>query len=115
MSRLGAWTPGSLEERIDRIESLASIHQLVSRYALALDSRNMDDLVALFVQDVRVGRGASGRPALKEWYTTVMRQWGVSVHLVANHIIDFDDADHASGIVYCHDELEALDGTTWEK
>ena len=29
-----------------------------------------------------------------------------SVHMTANHVIDFDDADHARGIVYCHDELE---------
>ena len=114
MSRLGAWKPATLEERIDRLESLASIRQLASRYALALDSRNMDDLVDLFVADVRVGGGTSGRPALKEWYSTVMRDWRVSVHLVANHTIDFEDCDHASGIVYCHDELESLDGSTWE-
>ena len=29
----------------------------------------------------------------------------MSVHFVGNHVVDFDDADHARGIVYCHDEL----------
>src|SRR5436305_533073 len=86
MSRLGSWTPDSLDARVDRLESLAAIRQLAARYALALDSRNMDELVDLFVPEVRVGRDATGRAALKEWYSTVMREWRVSVHLVANHI-----------------------------
>jgi hypothetical protein len=42
MSRLGAWTPVGLEERLDRMESLAAIRQLPYRYALAVDSRDMD-------------------------------------------------------------------------
>ena len=32
-----------------------------------------------------------------------------SCHFVGNHVVDFDDADHAHGIVYCHDELEYPD------
>jgi hypothetical protein len=114
MGRLGEWAPGTLEERVDRLESIAAIGQLASRYALALDSRNMDDMVALFVENVRVGRDKAGRAALKEWYTEVMRAFGVSVHFVGNHIIDFDDADHASGIVYCHDELQSTSAGTWD-
>ncbi len=34
----------------------------------------------------------------------------VSVHFVGNHVVDFDDADHARGIVYCHDELGRPNG-----
>lgn len=112
MSRLGEWQPATLEERLDRIESLAQIHQLPSRYALALDSRDMDTLVALFVPDVRVGREQRGRDALKAWFTETMRRPHTSIHLVGNHIVDFDDADHARGIVYCRDELEQPDA--WE-
>ena len=114
MSRLGPWQPATLEERIDRMESLAEIQQLPYRYALCLDSRDMDSLVELFVPDVRVGRDRSGRDALKEWFTETMAKPGVSVHFVGNHIIDFDDADHARGIVYCHDELERPVAGKWE-
>ena len=57
MSRLGPWEPSSLEERIDRLESLAAIRQLPYRYTLGVASRYMDLLVDLFVPDVRVGRG----------------------------------------------------------
>ena len=114
MSRLGPWQPDDAAERLDRMESLAEIRQLPMRYAVAIDSRNMDDLVSLFVEDVQVGREKSGRAALKKWFTSVMQEWRVSVHFVGNHIVDFEDADHAAGIVYCHDELESPELGTWE-
>jgi hypothetical protein len=31
MSRLGTWTPTTIEERLDRMESLAAIRQLTHR------------------------------------------------------------------------------------
>ena len=114
MSRLGTWNPTSTEARLDRMESLADIRQLPYRYALALDSRDMDALVDLFVPDVRVGRDEFGRDALRRWFTTTMSRMKTSVHFVGNHIIDFDDADHAHGIVYCRDELERPKTTEWE-
>jgi hypothetical protein len=113
-SRLGAWQPTTVEDRLDRLESLAAIRQLPSRYGLALDARDMDALVGLFVPEVRVGRDERGRDALKRWFTEVMSVPRTSVHIVANHIIDFDDADHAHGIVYCHDELERPLTGEWE-
>jgi hypothetical protein len=74
MSRLGAWTPVGLEERLDRMESLAAIRQLPYRYALAVDSRDMTSLVALFAPDVRVGRDASGRDAIESWFAQILRR-----------------------------------------
>jgi ketosteroid isomerase-like protein len=114
MSRLGTWTPASLEERLDRMESLADIRQLPYRYALAIDSRDMDALVDLFVPDVQVGRSARGRDALKAWFTETMRKPRTSIHFIGNHIVDFDDSDHAHGIVYCRDELERPGQDRWE-
>ena len=99
----------SLEERIDRLESAEALRQLASRYAFAVDTRNLDDLVALFVEDVRVGRDSSGREALKEWFGGILSGFRTSVHLVGNHVIDFEDADHARGVVYCHDERHVGD------
>ena len=94
-SRLGPWQPTTAEERIDRIESLVEIQQLPVRYALALDSRDLDALKDLFVPDVRVGREQRGREVLKAWFTDAMSKPRVSVHFVGNHVVDFDDADHA--------------------
>jgi hypothetical protein len=110
MSRLGPWHPTDADARLDRLESLAEIRQLPVRYALALDSRDMDMMVSLFTPDVRVGREASGRAALRGWFVKTLSEPKMSVHFVGNHIVDFDDADHARGIVYCHDELGRPDG-----
>jgi hypothetical protein len=113
MSRLGPWQPASLEERVDRLESLAAIQQLPYRYGVAIDSRDMDMMVELFVPDVRVGREEVGREALKRWFTTTMSHSRSSCHFIGNHVVDFDDADRARGIVYCHDELDQPQDGEW--
>ena len=46
---------------LERVVARDEIRQLACRYALAIDSRDIDSLVSLFVPDVRVGRHASGR------------------------------------------------------
>ena len=43
-----------------------------------------------------------------------MSRMKTSVHFVGNHIVDFDNADHAQGIVYCRDELERPETKEWE-
>ena len=111
--RLGSWQPATLEDRLDRMESYAAIQQLVSRYARALDARDMAAVAALFSPDVQVGGEAHGRAALQAWMSDLMSNMRTSVHLVANHVIDFHDADHASGVVYCRDELERPDTGEW--
>jgi hypothetical protein len=52
-----------LEARVDRLESLDAIRQLPAKYALTLDMRDIDAMVTLFPEDVRVGKGASGGAA----------------------------------------------------
>jgi hypothetical protein len=97
------------------MESLAAIQQLPFRYGVAIDSRDLDALVALFVPTVRVGKDLHGRDALRDWFDQILREMRVSVHFVGNHVIDFDDADHARGIVYCHDELERPATGEWQQ
>jgi hypothetical protein len=96
--------------RLARIEARDEIRQLAARYALALDSRNVAELVALFVADVDVGNGSRGREALAEWFDGILRPYTVTFHLIGNHIIDFDaDPDRATGIVYCRPEHQVGD------
>lgn len=97
----------TLEERIERLEALDAIRQLPAKYALALDMRDMDAMVSLFPADVRVGKGASGREALRAYMDTTLRApfTGTSHH-IGGHIIEFDDAGHAHGIVYSKNEHE---------
>ena len=93
---------------VDRLLAYEEIRQLAARYALALDSRDLDALVALFVADVRVG-GEDGRAALRAQFDATLREVGRTFLLVGTHVIDLVDADHATGSVYCRGEIQVGD------
>ena len=102
--------------RIDRLESLDEIRQLVAKYSLALDMRDADAWVGLFPEDVKVGSNATGastgRAALRAWFDdTMRRQFDGTSHHIGGHIIEFDDPDHAQGVVYSKNEHET--GAEW--
>ena len=94
---------------LDRLASTEAIRQLVARYALATDSRDLDALVGLFVDDVQVGADERGREALRAFFDRSLRDVGVTILHVGNHVIDFDDPDHARGVVYCRGEIQVDD------
>jgi len=98
-----------LAARLDRLESTEQIRQLASKYALALDMRDIDALVGLYVENVRIDKQTSGRLALKQVFCAVVRSFTASVHHIGNHIIEFDDPDNAHGLVYCRCEHEVGD------
>lgn len=101
----------ALALRIDRLESTAAIQQLPMRYALAVDGRDVDGWVDLFVDDVDCGRHGRGRDALRGVIAGALASFYRSVHQICGHRIEFDDADHAHGTVYCRAEHE--DGGRW--
>ena len=114
--------PASVDARIDRLESLDEIRQLVAKYCLALDMRDLDALCGLFPEDVRVSKHEIGRRALKRWFDETLRtQFTGTAHVSGNHIIEFDDADHARGLVYSRNEHEtgerwiAMTMTYWDR
>ena len=92
--------------RIDRIESHLAIQQLPIRYAIAVDSRDLDAWVGLFIEDVNCGRHGRGRAVLKSLIDPQVRTFYRSIHQICGHAFDFIDADHASGHVYCRAEHE---------
>ncbi len=100
----------ALAARLDRIESSLALAQLPSRYAMALDSRDVGALVELFVDDVKAGAEGQGRDALQRWYDRVLRRFYRSIHLICGHQFAFLDSDHATGSVYCRAEHEDGDG-----
>jgi uncharacterized protein (TIGR02246 family) len=103
-------TATSLEARIDRLESLDAIRQLAAKYALALDMRDMEAMVSLFPADVKVGKEAAGRQALRAYMDGTLRSpfTGTSHH-IGGHVIEFDDPNHAHGICYSKNEHETGD------
>lgn len=98
--------------RIDRLESTDEIRQLVAKYALSLDMRDLDAHVGLFAPDIRVGREKTGRAHLKAWVDDTLRnQFTGTAHHIGQHIIEFFDPDHAVGVVYSKNEHET--GPEW--
>ena len=104
-----------LVARIERLEALDEIRQLVAKYSLSLDMRDLDAHVNLFAADIRVSREQTGRAYLKQWLDDTLRQQftGTSHH-IGNHVIEFDDPEHAHGVVYSKNEHETpcADGST---
>ncbi|MDG2429062.1 MAG: nuclear transport factor 2 family protein [Acidimicrobiales bacterium] len=101
---------------LERLIAEADIRQLVARYAVATDQRDLDALVALFVPDVQVGRDASGVPvtgrsALRENLAHQLGAVGVTILHVGTHQIDLHSPDEATGHVYCRAEVQ--DGDRW--
>lgn len=99
------------EMDIEQLLAYEQIRQLAARYALGVDSRDLDTLVSLYVDDVNAGPFGRGRPALKASFDQALRAVGISVLNIGTHVIDLVDADHATGRVYCKGEVQ--DGHRW--
>jgi hypothetical protein len=93
-------------QRLDRIESTLAIQQLPVDYALAVDGRDIDAWVNLFIDDVDCGPAGIGRAALRSTIEGPLASFYRSIHQICGHQITFTDADHASGKVYCRAEHE---------
>lgn len=91
---------------LERLLAITDIQQLAYRYAVYLDARELDKLVALYLPDVRVTRELSGHAALRADFDRSLRAVGATFLHVGNHVIDFVDDTHATGIVYCRGEIQ---------
>ena len=97
-------------DEVGRLLAYEEIRQLAARYAFAVDTRDLDTLVGLFIPSVQVGRDLTGRDALRASCDTQLRGIGQSILNVGTHVIDLLDADHATGWVYTKAEIEATAG-----
>lgn len=103
----------NLAARIRRLEDRAQLRELVARYSLAMDSRDMEALAALFTEDfcLRSRDGAmslTGRSAAIEALRARLEQQGPSNHFGHDHVIEFGpDPDRATGIFSAHVEMSA--------
>ncbi|MFT5482302.1 MAG: hypothetical protein ACI9GW_000951 [Halieaceae bacterium] len=96
--------------RIERLEALDEIRQLAAKYSLSLDMRDLDAHVNLFAPDIKVSRDKTGRTHLKQWLDDTLRlQFTGTSHHIGNHVIEFDDTEHAHGVVYSKNEHETGD------
>ena len=107
-----------LAERIARLEALEEIRELVARYGMAVDDRDVEGLADMFTSDAKFGLADGmvanqGRQAVIDFYTERMAAFGATYHYPHSHVVEFDPdrAGHATGMVNAHAEL-ALEGRT---
>ena len=85
---------------IDKAVARDEIRQLAYRYSLALERRDVDAMLDLFVPHARFGAYGEGPEALRRLTEESLAGMQFTVVLVANHLIDFDAPDRAHGQVW---------------
>jgi len=101
-----------LETRIRRLEDRVEIGELIARYALVMDNRDMDAMPSLFTADVVIRSldgvmSIVGRDAAVELFRGRFKVLGPSNHFSHDRIVSFDevDPDRATGLVLSHAEM----------
>jgi hypothetical protein len=87
---------GPVEQTVARVE----IQQLAYRYSSALERRDIDAMVDLFVPHARFGPFGEGPAALRRLTEESLAGMQLTVVLVHNHLIEFDATDRAHGEVW---------------
>lgn len=105
-------SPADWERRIRRLEDRAEIGELIARYGLVMDNRDLDDMRRLFTADVVIRSldgvmNVQGIDAAVELFRGRFKVLGPSNHFSHDRIIEFDDDDpnRAKGIVLSHAEM----------
>lgn len=91
----------SLEARVVALEARFEIGQLVVRYSIAADSRDLESIVALFEPNVR--------ESLRGEYLIGLKQFYRSFHQLCGHRVELLTPDTARGLTYCRAEHEVAD------
>lgn len=111
----------TLEGRLQQLEDRQSLSDLVTRYEIALDDRDIDALMNLFTADARFhlapGAGAElasgpdirGRDNLRTFYSDRIRNYSLTLHYHHSQMIEFESESVATGVVMSHAEI-ASDG-----
>jgi hypothetical protein len=98
---------------VTRLVAKDAIRDLALRYAVAVDGKDLDALADLFAPDVDNGRYGPGPDGVRRFYDQSLRRFHCSMHVVANHLIELEGADRASGIVYCQAYHHVPDPEHW--
>lgn len=104
-------TQMSTEARLKRLEDRAELAELIARYALAVDDRDIEAIAALFTPDgaFRSQDGvmnARGTEAVLEQFRGRFRALKLSNHFSHDHVFQFGaDPDAATGLITAHAEV----------
>ncbi len=88
------------DQRLAELLAREEIRTLALRYCAAVEARDVDAMAALFSPRARFGGHGAGPDGLRSLMADSLRDSLVAVILVANHLIDLDGDDVASGQVW---------------
>ncbi len=104
-----------LETRIRRLEDRAEVNDLVVRYFLASDFDDYDKIADAFASGGTFSAGgfpgAAGGQGVADMIAGARKGFGNTIHTPDYVLIEFTDADHATGVVGAHLKI-ATGGTT---
>ncbi|OKH99810.1 hypothetical protein A6A06_22330 [Streptomyces sp. CB02923] len=95
----------------------AEIQDLNSRYAIAFDSRCLDEAVDCWAEDGildETGTGFGlfeGHAAIRAYFGKLMDGFPHVIHVMFNHLTTGIDGDHGAGSVHCLVEFVSTDGS----
>ncbi len=95
---------------IERAVARDEIRQLAFAYADAVDRRDLDLLASLYRPDARFGPYGEGADGARAFFAESLREIGIAVLLVANHLIEFDHANADGSGADSAGAGESLDG-----
>ena len=98
-------TDRTLEARLQRLEDLQEINQILIDYGEFLDRRDLDSFALLWTDDAELqmstGRSAKSRRAIREMLADVMeRSPGAAMHIETNPRITLDGDQATSTIMF---------------
>lgn len=103
----------ALEKRLRQLEDRCEIGELVTRYCLAMDNRDVAAIPGLFTADATVRSmdgvmHAVGRDAVVEMFLGRFAVLGPSNHVTHDRLVTFDTTkpDIAQGLVLSHAEMQ---------
>lgn len=105
------------DELYIRLSARHDIENLITRYCIACDDRQIETLLSLFTDDAYFGaldgvRGKSGTEGLREHYMSTLGIMGPSYHWSHDRLIEVDanDVNSATGTVLAHCETSNTSG-----
>jgi ketosteroid isomerase-like protein len=104
----------STEARLRRLEDRQELTDLVTRYSMCVDDRDIDGIVGLFTEDASMGHAdgatqGSGPDGIRDYYESKLIHFGHCYHYAHNQLVEFDTDDTAHGVVNAHAEM-VIDG-----
>jgi hypothetical protein len=99
----------NIEDRLRRLEDRVELEDLSTRYFLASDFDDYETIAGSYARESTFSAsgfaGANGPDGVAEMIRGARANFGTTIHTPHYSLVDFQDDDHASGMVGAHVEI----------